>query len=461
MSCQICCETLSKKIRKGVCCPLCDKVCCSKCFGKFLLEGGQVEPHCMFCQGGLTMDFVYDNCTKVFMDEYMEYRFQKKFELEKSRLPDTQEDANREKFQRERDYNLLHAYNEDKILHAQKTLLLQEERYFSKSKNYDVYNEIRVKLTEIKKAIVEKQQQISHLRRSTFDKNEKKTFVKKCPDAECRGFLSTIYKCGICDKYFCPDCNVVKQNRTDTEHVCDADLKATYDLLKKDSKPCPKCACMIYKIDGCSQMWCVNCHTAFDWNTGLIVKGYIHNPEYFRYLREHDIDIPRNPNENRCGFGNFNIPSVTEIRRVVTHNSYLWSGWYDYVVHVRHFVMQGLDRGRPRVNEYTAFRISYLLGEIDEETWRKSLRTMMKKDELNAERYLILDMFCAVMSDLFIQFMLNKDLDTFHTSCKNIFFYTNNQMEKLHDKFKSKDTKYVLDVTDRRISLYFEDGFTR
>lgn len=459
MSCQICCDNLNK-IRKVVSCPLCNKVCCSKCFGKYLLDS-QIEPYCMFCQGGLTMDFVYENTTKIFMNEYKEYRFQKKFELEKSRLPDTQEEAFRTKFERDRIYQLERSYAEERIILAQKHLCVIEVTHLEKDKSKkDVEEKQRAlsKLEDIKLAVVEKQQQIWHLRRSTYDKKDKKTFIKKCPDVDCRGFLSTNYKCGICEKYFCSDCNEIKKGRTDEEHTCNADLKATYDLLKKDSKPCPNCSCMIYKIDGCSQMWCVHCHTAFDWNTGMIEKGYVHNPEYFRYLRENDINIPRNPNE-RCG--NFHIPQIVEIRRSVGLNAFLWSGWYDYVMHVRHFIILNATQGRQNFlrADYSTLRVSYLLGEMNEEEWKKTLRMTMKRDELNTERYLILDMYCNVMSDIFIQFITNKELDVFHTSCRGLFEYTNSQMVKAQTKFKSKDTRFILDKKDKRIALYFDKDF--
>jgi hypothetical protein len=33
-------------------------------------------------------------------------------------------------------------------------------------------------------------------------------------------------------------------------------------------------------------MWCVGCKTTFSWKTGVIQTGAIHNPEYFRWMRE-------------------------------------------------------------------------------------------------------------------------------------------------------------------------------
>lgn len=73
----------------------------------------------------------------------------------------------------------------------------------------------------------------------------------KCPDSECRGFLSTAYKCGTCQMWACPDCLVIKGRDKDSEHTCDPGQKESVALIIKESKPCPKCGERISKIDGC------------------------------------------------------------------------------------------------------------------------------------------------------------------------------------------------------------------
>jgi hypothetical protein len=47
-------------------------------------------------------------------------------------------------------------------------------------------------------------------------------------------------------------------------------------------------------------MYCISCHTSFSWKTLKIDTGEIHNPEYFRFLRENNMHIPRNPNGDDC-----------------------------------------------------------------------------------------------------------------------------------------------------------------
>lgn len=127
------------------------------------------------------------------------------------------------------------------------------------------------------------------------------TVGRKCPDEECRGFLSSQWKCGMCDKWTCPDCHVVKGTRRDAEHTCDPDVRATAQLLAKDTKPCPKCSTPIHKIEGCDQMWCTQCHTAFSWRKGTI-ETRIHNPHYYEWQRQQNGGAaPRNLGDFECG----------------------------------------------------------------------------------------------------------------------------------------------------------------
>lgn len=108
---------------------------------------------------------------------------------------------------------------------------------------------------------------------------------RRCPDENCKGFLSNVWKCGLCEKWACKDCNHVKGTSQDSEHTCNKDDVETETLLKKDTKSCPKCQTPIYKIDGCDQMWCPECHTAFSWRTGNI-ETRIHNPHFFEWQRK-------------------------------------------------------------------------------------------------------------------------------------------------------------------------------
>jgi hypothetical protein len=124
---------------------------------------------------------------------------------------------------------------------------------------------------------------------------------RKCPDENCRGFLSTQWKCGLCEKWACHECHVIKGNTRDADHTCDPDTLATAQLLSKDTKPCPKCSTPIHKIEGCDQMWCTQCHTGFSWKRGTI-ENRVHNPHYYEWQRQNGGGrAPRNVGDFECG----------------------------------------------------------------------------------------------------------------------------------------------------------------
>mgnify|MGYP003643806704 CR=1 FL=1 len=124
---------------------------------------------------------------------------------------------------------------------------------------------------------------------------------RKCPDENCRGYLSTQWKCGLCEKWACHECHVIKGHTRDTEHTCDPDTLATAQLLSKDTKGCPKCSTPIHKIEGCDQMWCTQCHTGFSWRRGTI-ENRVHNPHYYEWQRQNGGGrAPRNVGDLECG----------------------------------------------------------------------------------------------------------------------------------------------------------------
>ena len=49
-----------------------------------------------------------------------------------------------------------------------------------------------------------------------------------------------------------------------------------------------------------NMMFYVECHTAFDWKTGKISTGVIHNPHYFEWRSKGGI-IDREIGDIRCG----------------------------------------------------------------------------------------------------------------------------------------------------------------
>jgi len=44
-----------------------------------------------------------------------------------------------------------------------------------------------------------------------------RVFVRACPNNDCRGFLSSHWKCGLCELYTCSKCHVLKGTHINKE----------------------------------------------------------------------------------------------------------------------------------------------------------------------------------------------------------------------------------------------------
>lgn len=261
-------------------------------------------------------------------------------------------------------------------------------------------------------------------------KEKEVTFIKKCPDNNCRGFLSTAWKCGLCEKYFCSDCHKQKNGRNDEDHECDESEKATVALLKNDTKPCPSCGMPIIRYTGCSQVWTPCCKIAFDWNTLKIDRGRVHSPEYYDYLRRTNNGVvPREVGDDPCGgvIDYFRIP-----RRLRT----IEVAKYHQTMEDINYRMQQLPQ-QVRTN-YDDLGIKYLIDSITKDQWKKTLKMRIKQDEKNNNLYHMYNMYVNIVNDLLRNMVESGDIEAFLKHAENLLEYTNNQIEKLNNRYKSK-----------------------
>jgi hypothetical protein len=268
---------------------------------------------------------------------------------------------------------------------------------------------------------------------------ERREFIKACPSPDCRGFLSTQWKCGLCNIFVCPDCHEIKGNTRDAPHTCDANIAATVALLKQDTKQCPKCPAMIYKILGCDQMWCTQCNTPFSWRTGRVETGLIHNPHYYDYMRRKNGGvIPRNPGDIPCG-GNIDYNTVLmcldrcqstpeddniirDAHRMRTHIEY---------VELDHYVVN-------HNNDNEDLRVKYLLNEITEDQFKKTLQIREKCNEKKADIHMILTMYIAVVADILNRLTTlttHDELKTLIVDLNNIKEYTNSSFVPISKRY--------------------------
>ena len=225
-ACEICCERFNLQNHKKVSCSFCDFKTCRKCVQTYLLSAVN-DPHCMKCKHGWDREFVDDSCTKTFRNKDLKnHRETVLFEREKSFLPETQPAATRVKQKR----NIIKLISD-----ARGEIERQRELIYTLERNVSV---------------------LSAGHTLGEGSAQKKQFVRKCPVDDCKGFLNSQWTCDMCENKICSKCNEIKIEN----HECDDKNVETVNLLKKDTKPCPKCGTLIFRTGGCAQMWCTSCH---------------------------------------------------------------------------------------------------------------------------------------------------------------------------------------------------------
>ena len=378
-SCDVCCEDLNNSTHKLVKCDKCEYKCCKQCVRSYFKDILN-EPHCMKCKIEWEPEFVVAAVNKVYYNgEFKENRKAMLTTLEKSRLPDTQNDA--------------------------KVFLLQEQL----DQKVDM---IKCQIKDLKLQIKVKEQEII-LAHSEFLKEKKtgrKVFIMKC-QSDCKGFLSSSYKCDLCNKHTCSKCfEVVDEEDPDPEaaHVCKPENVETVSLMKKETRACPGCSVRIYKIDGCNQMWCVECNTAFDWVSGKIVNGTIHNPHYYDYLKKNG-GIPRAPGDVLCG-GLPNIRSMYEKISVLRATGIIEGdiseamlrnigNVHQFVNHIHHLYTD-LAQNTSYQTALKNIRIKYILSRISDDEFSTAIFKEHKKDSKNQKKKQLLQMVDNVGTDL-------------------------------------------------------------
>jgi hypothetical protein len=298
-----------------------------------------------------------------------------------------------------------------------------------------------------------------------MDLKDSEKCQRPCPVNECKGYLSTAWKCGMCETWVCPDCGNVKGDKNDEEHVCDENDKMTLLMLKKDTKPCPGCYKPIHKTEGCDQMFCVQCHTAFSWNTGKKVNGVIHNPHYYEMQRAANGGVaPRVAGDNPCReqetlpmwYQIVNIlpkksnihhllnvcsdkikeQKLLDIHRSIAHND-------DYVI--RSTTNKLSDTHKSTL--YLKFREKYLdtstgSSAYSEETWLSNLKSDIKMCEKYKQMKMIYDLTKTILIEIFNKIINKMDIDTCIEEMENIRKYSNQQLGEIYKNYGTKVYTY-------------------
>jgi hypothetical protein len=408
-NCFVCVEKFNLSNRAIIICEYCDFIACRSCYETYLLS--QSTPHCMKsneeCGKIWSRKFMSNNFTiKFIKTKYKKHQEQILFERELALMPETQIIIER-KINKENKINRC----EEEINEINNMIneLIDKRRNLEDKKNEILYGNEMIDDDEDEGEDEDEEQETKSEEKQ---KKNKRKFTHRCSNENCRGFLSSKWKCNLCETWTCSQCQVnIGTNQEKLTHICDDNDLETAKLIRKDSKPCPKCGIIIFKISGCDQMYCTQCNTPFSWNTGMIETGIIHNPHYYEYLRTMGQDVPRNPLDivNRCErtLNNHFIQSFNHAIQFILVDDelfYLLDGdtiaitnmlknlckkILNICQNINHLIYYVMFRMRIDVDskdqnrEY--FRILYLKNSMSEEDFKKNIQIIEKNYQKNIE----------------------------------------------------------------------------
>ena len=464
-TCHVCCEPFDLKKRKAIVCT-CEFEVCLVCFETYQCEhSGLYEVHCMNCKTPLSDEFLHKNLSQSVFKRLKEFTKKRLRDEERAYEPETclyiQYDNAIETIKVNEYCQLSKEYSD---LHDEvRTMSIQ------KSKDVKLRDEIKKKkrlCDNMKYAMQTLEMRISNWRtlmimsrffidivpeelkpkvlndnRITQNTTKYNTNVFcKCSNGECKGFvLKPCYECVLCQRKICSKCITVKTE----EHECvEEDLKNA-EFILNTSKPCPNCGAFIHKIEGCDQMWCTQCNTAFSWRTAAILdNSTIHNPHFYEWMRTRPNQRNVNMNWNNCeglpdyahvlqharilypeyavtrqnkNVANGNrVRLLAEIHRICNH-----------IHHVEHRVVMERDF---RTNLDIRFR--WMKNEITDKKYELMLHKRYKQRIVNLRIAQVNETIWTICADIFHRFLRNTDtsadvFDGFKKEFVEAFKYTN------------------------------------
>ena len=475
MECNICLDLFNKNIKKKVICFKCNYEVCRKCNKQYILNLNNFA-QCMNCKVEWDRKFIYDNFSKQFnMKEYKIHKENIYYNMEVALFPETQQyiqldninikikkliqliqfkkiaitihnkalniiynkalninplNNNILKYIYEIKENKFESYYDFKV-YIYQYIILNNEKHNNNNNiqlYIKIYNEQIFRLNNYYNTITINQienidniiNEILNININTNLKeisiysnkiNNTKNFHIKCMNNNCKGFLSSKWKCGLCETYTCNKCFLIKK---DKEHICKQEDIETTTLIKKDSKPCPNCGIIIYKISGCNTMFCTQCKKSFCWRTGCILTKNLHNPHYNEYIRNNNIN---------------NIDICNEIPYI---NNKKLNEIYRKILHINDINFHAFDLNQIEINKH--IRKQYLLNKID----KKKFKYMIQKNYKRIDKYYEIQQNIRLLYDTtkaIIMNYINNNNINYEIQLNNLINYINKQFKNIKEYY--------------------------
>ena len=460
-TCNTCVENFNLSKRKKIECQGCDYVQCLECIKHILLETKTLSFSCVNCKREWDSSFIRNIIPFTFINTKLKQHMKTLlFEKEEALMPATQPFVEAEikireltekiKTFRKRKSNLRYRqYDINRKIQLSEAASLDAKIILIKLRS-----NIEKDLSYYQAEIAAASDIITLIKNSSFD-IVKTHYKSVCPSSDCRGYLNDNFICGLCNTQACDKCFQIKNEL----HVCKQEDVESVKLIQKESKPCPRCKCLIMKVVGtCDQVFCTMCHIPFSWKTGKIDSGNIHNPEYFQIIRSKNGGVPpRNLNDIPCG----GLPNMTEIG---VHLDIIFSRYLNSRNDVRFMSLSEMDQSDklyftfsnifklhehirtsiiPKYTTHTEdnrdIRIKYMLKELSKDKFEKIVMKRYLDIEKRNEVAIILSSYQNSTVDI-IQYLMTQhtkeNIIAEFNKLDSLRLYINECFSSLEEKYK-------------------------
>lgn len=480
---------MSRSVSRSVCCPICDETCirsfkchdceftsCVACVKKYILTQTSDTYKCMSpsCQAPWDLRFILTIGKSFFNTEFRAHRKECLRGREKSLLSDpaTLQAIKIKKAINHYDTRVIEICAEEKKIQEDiKQLQVKlEERRNTK----DMYKRLSRTLRCQHAPASGASGGVDNDMDDDADLMIASPFNRPihCAIPECKGFLNAKSNvCTVCTKATCRECLQPIDGSVAAAHVCDKQILETNKLVRDESKPCPKCGEAISKTEGCDQMFCVICKTAFSWNTGVIEKGKIHNPHYYELVHQGAIKPTEEENDAtvispafyyglmRSQHDNLllKLYGFARDRYLRTSIASLQQCFH----HLSEVIIAELKHDLHKFN-FANLRAEYALGECSEDVWMENtLKLSNKKDSI--EKLLQLyQRLHVLMDELFKEIRGETNLllaNPHEISMETVLVNINNLLDWFNKRSREINTALMAEKSGKHIvTLELRDG---
>jgi hypothetical protein len=186
-------------------------------------------------------------------------------------------------------------------------------------------------------------------------------------------------------------------------------------------------------LKNCDQMYCVECHTFFSWNTLKIqTSGSMHNPHYFEYrARENGGNAPRTPGDVLCG--------RTLDRRLANSLMKFGKVYMDMVQplsHIRGNIIPVKFRAVDIIERNASDRVLYIIKEKTMEQFKRDIQKREKANSKTQEIRNILNLFVDVTTDNLYKLLQDKSKEEFNEASRSLLEYCNSELSIVAKTYK-------------------------